>query len=166
MTPIRLKLVGAGLVVAGAAAVLAISGMRDGWVYFLPVDEYVASEDRWTERVRLHGRVGQDDLTVDRAGLAAEFLLCGETKSIPVLYSGVIPEMFEAGRDVVVEGHRDQKGVFCADTLMTKCASKYESEGGQAPHADPHRADPQQADPGLANPGLVDPGRKVAGSAS
>ena len=37
----------------------------------------------------------------------------------------------------VVEGTRDAKGVFCADTLMTKCASKYES-GGEAPHADPH----------------------------
>ncbi|MBL9120841.1 MAG: cytochrome c maturation protein CcmE [Phycisphaerae bacterium] len=137
MTPIRMKIIGAGVAIVGAAAVLAFSGMRDGWVYFLPVDEFVASEHRWDERVRLHGRVGEDQLTIDRAGLSAGFQLCGTTKAIPVHYTGVIPEMFDAGRDVVVEGTRDANGVFCADTLMTKCASKYES-GGEAPHADPH----------------------------
>lgn len=138
MTRMRIKLIGAGLVIVGAAAVLAFSGMRDGWVYFLPVDEYVADQGRWTERVRLHGKVGTDEFAVDRAGLSAGFHLCGETKNVRVAYHGVIPEMFDAGRDVVVEGRRDGQGVFQADTLMTKCASKYESADGQAPHGDPH----------------------------
>ena len=138
MTRMRIKLIGAGLAIVGAAAVLAFSGMRDGWVYFLPVDEYVGNQGRWAERVRLHGKVGTDDFAVDRAGLSAGFHLCGASKEVRVAYHGVIPEMFDAGRDVVIEGRRDAQGVFQADTLMTKCASKYESADGQAPHADPH----------------------------
>lgn len=138
MTPIRMKLIAAGLAIVGGAAVLAYSGMRDGWVYFLPVDEFVSHQERWGERVRLHGKVGMENVAIDRAGLSADFVLCGATKTIPVAYTGVVPDMFDAGRDVVVEGHRDERGVFCADTLMTKCASKYESGDGQAPHADPH----------------------------
>lgn len=145
MTPIRMKLIGAGLVIASAATFLAFSGMRDGWVYFLPVDEFVSSEARWGERVRLHGRVGESNLHVERAGLTAHFDLCGKTSSLPVDYTGVIPEMFDAGRDVVVEGRRDASGTFVADTLMTKCASKYESGDGQAPHGDPHKQAPADA---------------------
>ncbi len=138
MTPIRMKLIAAGLVIIGAATFLAYSGMRDGWVYFLPVDEFVSSQARWGERVRLHGRVGEQNLAIDRVGLNAQFDLCGKSSSLHVAYTGVIPEMFDASRDVVVEGRRDAQGVFVADTLMTKCASKYESGEGQAPHADPH----------------------------
>ncbi len=141
MTPIRIKLIGAGLVIAAAATFLAFSGMREGWVYFLPVDEFVESQARWGERVRLHGKVGDNNMQVDRAGLKADFDLCGPTKSLHVAYTGVVPEMFDQGRDVVVEGRRDASGVFVADTLMTKCASKYESSDGQAPHADPHLKD-------------------------
>lgn len=165
MTPIRMKLIGAGLVIAGAAAVLAFSGMRDGWVYFLPVDEFVAKEaesgGRYDSRVRLHGKVGSKEFAVDRAGLEAQFELCGTAHSLRVAYTGVIPEMFDAGRDVVVEGHRDANGLFVADTLMTKCASKYESGDGQAPHADPH-ADPLGGD----RPEGMDAGKGVAEGAT
>lgn len=144
MTPIRKKLIGAGLVIVAAASFLAFSGMRDGWVYFLPVDEFVGDQARWDDRVRLHGKVGDASFESDRAGLRAEFALCGKDKSIRVAYTGVIPEMFDIGRDVVVEGKRDAAGTFVADTLMTKCASKYESADGQAPHADPTKtAEPE-----------------------
>ena len=53
----------------------------------------------------------------------------------------VVPDTFQADREVVVEGTLDESGVFRADTLLTKCASKYESDGGQAPHADPRDAE-------------------------
>ena len=35
-------------------------------------------------------------------------------------------ELFQAGAEVIVEGQQDAAGVFQADTLLTKCASKYE----------------------------------------
>jgi len=41
MTHTRIKLIVAGTVIAAAVTFLAIAGVREGWVYFLPVDQYV-----------------------------------------------------------------------------------------------------------------------------
>ena len=48
------------------------------------------------------------------------------TAHVPVLYKGTVPDLFQSGRDVLVEG-RMQNGVFVAQpgSLMTKCPSKY-----------------------------------------
>ncbi|MCA9285953.1 MAG: cytochrome c maturation protein CcmE [Phycisphaerales bacterium] len=141
MTHTRVKLLGAGLVIAAATTILAVAGMREGWVYFLPVDQFMASGQHQMQRVRLHGTVGEERFEASRADLNAKFDLKGKTSSIRVEYTGVIPEMFQAGHDVVVEGQCDEAGVFHADTLLTKCASKYESADGQAPHANPYAAE-------------------------
>ncbi len=48
------------------------------------------------------------------------------TATVPVVYKGSVPDLFRAGRDVVVQGHM-RNGVFVAipGTLVTKCPSKY-----------------------------------------
>jgi cytochrome c-type biogenesis protein CcmE len=46
---------------------------------------------------------------------------------LPVRYNGVLPDMFAADRDVIVEG-KVEGGVFHAKTLLTTCPSKYESD--------------------------------------
>ncbi|NIQ00058.1 MAG: hypothetical protein GWM98_06255, partial [Nitrospinaceae bacterium] len=48
--------------------------------------------------------------------------------TLPVVYKGVTPDMFEGGREVVVEGTLGTDGVFHANTLLTSCPSKYEAE--------------------------------------
>ena len=123
------------------SALLALAGVRDGWVYYLPVDTFAADESYHAQRVRLHGRVAEAGLDARPALLLARFDLLGETRQVRVEYHGVIPDMFRAGRDVVVEGRLDGEGLFRADTLLTKCASKYETADGEAPHADPRGAD-------------------------
>ena len=42
-------------------------------------------------------------------------------------YNGILPDMFAADRDVIVEG-KVEGGVFQAKTLLTTCPSKYESD--------------------------------------
>jgi cytochrome c-type biogenesis protein CcmE len=48
------------------------------------------------------------------------------TKSVPVAYTGVVPDPFREGREVIVSG-RLEHGVFVAerDSLVTKCPSKF-----------------------------------------
>lgn len=137
MSHTRVKLIVAGLAIATAVALLAMSGVKEGWVYYLPVDEFVADAAYHGQRVRLHGRVAAEGLEVNGTQLLARFDLAGGETKQRVEYTGVIPDNFAADRDVVVEGRLDESGVFRADVLMTKCASKYESGGGEAPHSDP-----------------------------
>jgi cytochrome c-type biogenesis protein CcmE len=84
-----------------------------------------------SQRVRLHGKVGEQNFAANPGLLSARFQLVGKTQSVPVQYKGTIPDLFAVGKDVVVEGHF-KGGTFEADLLMTKCASKYESK---SPHA-------------------------------
>ena len=136
MTHMRLKLIMAGLAIVVAVAFLAMAGVREGWVYYLPVDAFLSGENYHSQRVRLHGTVAEDNLDVNSGLLTADFDLLGTEQRIRVEYKGVVPDMFKPGNDVVVEGRLDESGVFQADTLMTKCASKYESEDGPGPPPD------------------------------
>jgi cytochrome c-type biogenesis protein CcmE len=54
------------------------------------------------------------------------------TATLPVDFSGIIPDTFVDDADVVVEGDRRPDGVFVATTLLAKCPSKYEAADGGA----------------------------------
>jgi cytochrome c-type biogenesis protein CcmE len=132
MTTIQKKLLVAGIALIGAVSYLAMAGMKSGWVYFMEVDQFLTDSQYQTQRVRLHGKVGQDNFIVEN--LDANFQMLGKAKTVSVAYHGVIPDMFQRGREVVVEGKLDSAGTFKADVLMTKCASKYEPNS-------PHKTD-------------------------
>jgi cytochrome c-type biogenesis protein CcmE len=122
---LRTKVLLAGLVLAGAVGYLAYAGLKSGGTYYLQVDTYLQDPQYHGKRVRLHGKVGLDDFQVDGSALTARFQLAGETAGLPVVYHGSIPDLFKVGCEVVVEGRLNQDGVFQADQLLTKCASKY-----------------------------------------
>ncbi len=134
MSRSRAKLLVGGSVILVAVGFLAFAGVREGWVYYLPVDEFVAEQAVQDRRVRLHGTVSGEGLEMNATMLTAKFDLRGEVSSLRVEYTGVVPDMFQAERDVVVEGELGEDGVFKADVLLTKCASKYEAE--DSPHAE------------------------------
>ena len=132
MSTIQKKLLVAGIALIGAVSYLALAGMKSGWVYFMEVDQFLTDRQYQNQRVRLHGKVSEDNFSA--ANLDANFVIVGKSKSLPVAYHGVIPDMFTKGREVVVEGKLDSTGTFKADVLMTKCASKYEPNS-------PHKTD-------------------------
>jgi cytochrome c-type biogenesis protein CcmE len=129
MSATRKKLLLAGGLLVVAVSYLAYAGMKSGWVYFIDVDQFVNDTQFRNQRVRLHGKVADQGFHSER--LDASFILLGKSNELSVAYHGVIPDMFQVGRDVVVEGKLDASGTFKADVLMTKCASKYEP---QSPH--------------------------------
>jgi len=55
--------------------------------------------------------------------------------SMPVAYTGVVPDPFREGREVIVTGHLDDGGTFMAekDSLITKCPSKFADEAAADP---------------------------------
>jgi len=80
-----------------------------------------------TEKVSITGRVLKP-VSGDAHGSGLHFRLrdVNGTASIPVVYTGSVPDLFRAGRDIVVTG-RLHNGVFVAapGTMVTKCPSKY-----------------------------------------
>src|SRR5271165_4580129 len=129
MNKMRIKLAVGACVFLGAITYLAFAGARQAHVYHLTVDQFLSEGQYRTQRVRLCGKVDDKHFTSSPASLSASFVLKGANVQLPVEYHGVIPGLFQAGRDVVVEGQLNVQGVFVADVMMTKCASKYESAG-------------------------------------
>ena len=127
MKAIHKKFLVGGVLLAIAVAYLGFASVKSGWVYYVEVDRYVEDLSLHAQRVKLCGSVSADGLLVNPSALKAAFALQGKGKSVPVAYHGVIPDMFSAGRDVVVEGKLDATGTFQADQMMTKCACKYEA---------------------------------------
>lgn len=123
-------MVGVGAI-ALSVAYLGYAGARGGWVYY--VDVATCMEERVGQRVRVHGVVRKGSVEMDRVGLWARFEMSGGGAGMPVRYEGAIPDMFEEGREVIVEGSLSADGVFVADVLLTKCASKYQSRSEPVP---------------------------------
>jgi cytochrome c-type biogenesis protein CcmE len=51
--------------------------------------------------------------------------------SVPVDFTGIKPDMFADGRDVIVEG-KYTSGVLQANQVLTSCPSKYEAKTAEA----------------------------------
>lgn len=121
--------VAAALFISGIGY-MAWSGFSDSGVYFLNVSEALAMPAEELKAARLFGTVADGEIARPDGGLGARFRLQDADKNSQVLwvdYKGVVPDTFESGAEVIVEGHMGT-GQFEAKSLMTKCPSKYEKQ--------------------------------------
>jgi cytochrome c-type biogenesis protein CcmE len=77
----------------------------------------------------LTGKVVKDSVRRDGDELRFRVRDRDGTASVPVLYTGVVPDPFREGREVIVSGELE-RGTFVAerDSLVTKCPSKFTKE--------------------------------------
>lgn len=120
------------LLFLGGLGWLIGSGLSEGSTYFVNVGEALAMKPGQLAQARLFGTVSEQNLVMAQGGLGARFVLVDKdnpAKTMAVDYSGVVPDTFKPGVEVIVEGGFDAaRGVFAANTLMTKCPSKYQKQ--------------------------------------
>lgn len=139
----RKKLIVAGIVVAGVTAYMAYLGAAASWQYYLTADECLADSARFAgQRIRVSGKIAAGTLQVAENRRQAAFAIEGTGGQLPVVYIGPLPDKLAGGIDVVVEGRLDDAGTIRAEKLLTRCASKYQSQmpGGPPPHDPPAEA--------------------------
>lgn len=78
-----------------------------------------------TQAVRVEGTVQQGFVQHNGATQQLSFVISDGSQAIPVVYTGVVPDIFNSGIQVVIEGHYSGQGAFQAQTLLTKCPSKF-----------------------------------------
>ncbi len=105
-------------------------------VYQYPVDEVIVAPAKFSkEHIRVQGFVARDSIA-QRPGTLQYFFKVGAnpfaTDTMPVLYTGVVPDTFKSDADVVVTGQLGADGTFVASDLLAKCPSKYEAAEKQA----------------------------------
>ena len=112
---------------AGGVGFMMYSSLSENCTYHLNVSEAVNIPSEKLKSARLFG-VAEGDIVKPANGLGASFTmrdLENPKDTVYVQYKGALPDTFEKGAEVIVEGRMEGK-VFMAKTLMTKCPSKYE----------------------------------------
>lgn len=110
------------LLVAGCVGYLILTATGGSAEYYLTVSQLRSHAGG--ERVRVAGVV-QDDVRKSDGGLHVSFTEKDATASVPVEYSGAVPDIFKPGITVVAEGTLGGDGVFHATTLLAKCPSRF-----------------------------------------
>jgi cytochrome c-type biogenesis protein CcmE len=114
------------------SAYLALVGAATSWQYYVTVDECVADAASFaSRRVRVNGQVDAASLTISEDRQFARFVLRGSRCTLQVVCAGPIPDNLAEHMDVVVEGVLLDAHLFRASRVITRCASKYQSQGGK-----------------------------------
>lgn len=131
--------IGITVVVLGLAfGGLLWSTLSEGTEYYKHVDEVMVNPDAWQDkRLQLHGFVVEDSIMRKRDTLEYRFEIQNNGKSVRAEYSGVVPDTFKDGSEVVLKGQLSANG-FKVDPngVMAKCPSKYEPKAGASPGTD------------------------------
>ena len=112
-------------VMAACVGYLIYSASGGSSEYYLTVSQLRAQAPAGDVRV---AGVVQNDVQKTEGGLHVRFTEKDGTASMPVEYTGTLPDIFQPGITVVVEGRLGGDGVFHARTLLAKCPSRFSSQ--------------------------------------
>lgn len=117
----------AGVIVA-AVAFLVFNAMGSSMAYFKTVGEMEASGKATSgEQIRVGGNVVAGSIQRDMTTNELRFTMTDGVNTLPVVYNGVVPDIFSEQVEVVVEGTVEPDGTMHASTLLTKCPSRFEA---------------------------------------
>ncbi len=117
-----------------ALAYLVYGGIEQGATYWVTVGELRHRTGAAAgTRVRLGGTVAPGSVAWNASHEHLRFAVTDGTDSVSVRYTGVVPDIFGEGRQVVVEGALGPDGAFAATTLLAKCPTKYNPADPQVP---------------------------------
>jgi cytochrome c-type biogenesis protein CcmE len=119
----RLSLLLAALIVLGSATGLVLYALRDSIVFFVTPAEVAGRAIAPDTRFRLGGLVAEGSLKRD--GTSVSFIVTDGEKTLPVTFTGQLPDLFREGQGVVAEGKLDRTGLFIADTVLAKHDENY-----------------------------------------
>ena len=112
-------------VVAACVGYLIYSASSGSSVYYLTVTQLRTQAPAGDVRV---AGVVQNDVLKSDGGLHVTFTEKDSTASLPVEYTGTLPDIFQPGITVVAEGKLGKDGVFHARTLLAKCPSRFSTK--------------------------------------
>ncbi len=121
----RLVFVVTGLVLLGAAAGLVLVAFEDSLVFFYSPTDLTEKDIPEDRRFRIGGLVEEGSVKRLADGLTVSFRVTDLSKTVPVIYKGVLPDLFREGQGVVAEGYLDASGVFTAEAVLAKHDENY-----------------------------------------
>jgi cytochrome c-type biogenesis protein CcmE len=121
----RLVLIAAGLGAIAIAAALVLNAFRSNLVFFFSPSQIAAGEAPQDRAFRVGGMVETGSVKRQADGVTVQFVVTDTAKRVPVVYKGILPDLFREGKGVVAEGRLGADGVFRADQVLAKHDENY-----------------------------------------
>jgi cytochrome c-type biogenesis protein CcmE len=121
----RLTLVLLALAAVIGAALLALSALKDQASFFYTPSDVVKDGLPLGKAVRLGGMVAAGSVKHLPDGVSIHFVVTDGEATVPVRFSGIVPDLFREKSGVVAEGQFQPDGSFVATNLLAKHDEKY-----------------------------------------
>ena len=121
----RLMFILAGVAGVGVAVALVLNALKSNVsLYFTPtqVMNHEAPEGR---SFRIGGLVQAGSVRREKDGLTVNFIITDTVKNMPVIYKGILPDLFKEGKGVVAQGKMQADGMMHADEVLAKHDENY-----------------------------------------
>ena len=118
----RIQMVVVGAVLLAAATAIVGYAMRDGIEFFRAPSQLAEHPPRPGERFRLGGLIEEGSLVRD--GEIVRFVVTDGGASVPVIFSGLLPDLFREGQGVIATGTLDS-GTFTASEVLARHDESY-----------------------------------------
>jgi len=129
MSPKFAKIALTVLVLGAAFGGLFYTTLAEGTSYYKHVEEVMRSPEPWYgKRLQLHGFVTKDSIRRRRESLDYRFTIESKGQAVQASYTGVVPDTFKDGAEVVLKGRLGPQGFQVEpDGVTAKCPSKYDA---------------------------------------
>ncbi len=119
----RFLWIGTGVALLGVAAALVLNAFQSNLVFFFTPTQVAANEAPKGRAFRIGGLVV--DKSLSREGLTVRFKVTDTGSTIPVVYNGILPDLFKEGKGVVAQGKLESDGTFHATEVLAKHDENY-----------------------------------------
>ncbi len=121
----RALAIAVGLAALGIASALVLNAFNSNLVFFFSPSQVAANEAPRARSFRIGGLVEEGSIQREAKGLTTRFVVTDLAKTIPVTYTGLLPDLFKEGKGVVAQGKLGADGIFRADQVLAKHDENY-----------------------------------------
>ena len=121
----RFILIGLGLIALAVASMLVLNAFQSNLVFFFTPTQVANAEVPKGRGFRIGGMVTQGSVKRQADGVTVQFIVTDTAKSVPVVYRGLLPDLFREGKGVVTQGKLGGDGVFYASEVLAKHDENY-----------------------------------------
>ena len=115
----------AGVAAVGIAAALILNALRSNVAFYFTPTQVFNKEAPVNRTFRVGGLVETSSLKREGDGLTVHFVVTDTARRMPVIYKGILPDLFREGKGVVAQGKLEADGVFRAEEVLAKHDENY-----------------------------------------
>lgn len=121
----KLVIIASAVTALSVASILVLNAFQSNLVFFFSPSQVIAKEAPIGKSFRIGGLVAEGSVQRDERSTTVRFAVTDTAQTIPVVYTGILPDLFREGKGIVAQGKISANGIFEADEVLAKHDENY-----------------------------------------